>query len=243
MTNVTQDQAMIGLMGPRSRALLSELTSVDLSNEDFRPGTGRSIDVAGAEVLALRMSYVGELGWELYAPNATAGTLYDALVEAGAHHGLVHAGFHAMNSLRLEAGMRHWGHDIADQDTPLEAGLGFTIAWDKPGGFRGRAALAAQRGEPRTKRLVQFRLEDPDRMTYHDEPIHRNGTFVGRTTSSMWSRSQDRCCSMGYVQHSDAITAGWLDEGTWEITVAGTRVPASASLRSWYDPANERPKM
>jgi len=243
MTNITQDQAMIGLMGPRSRALLSELTSVDLSNEGFAFGTGQHIEVAGIEVMALRMSYVGELGWELYAPNATAGALYDVLVEVGARHGLVHAGYHAMNSLRLEAGMRHWGHDITDQDTPLEAGLGFTIAWDKPGDFTGRAALQAQRMEPRTRRLLQFRLEDPDRLTYHDEPILRNGSLVGRTTSSMWSASQDRCCSMGYVEHSDAITAGWLADGTWEITVAGTRVPASASIRSWYDPTNERPKM
>ncbi|MFZ0324471.1 MAG: FAD-dependent oxidoreductase [Actinomycetes bacterium] len=243
MTNVTEHQAMIGLMGPGSRALLSELTPADLSNEGFAFGTGQQIEVAGVDVMALRLSYVGELGWELYTPNATAGALYDALVEAGARHGLVHAGYHAMNSLRLEAGMRHWGHDMSDQDTPLEAGLGFTIAWDKPVDFVGRTALQAQRNEPLTKRLLQFRLDDPDAMAYHDEPILRDGVRVGRTTSSMFSTSQDRCCSMGYVEHVDSITAQWLADGSWEITVAGTQVPVSVSIRSWYDPANQRPRI
>ncbi len=243
LTNITEDEAVIGLMGPRSRDLLSQLTSADLSNDGFPFGTGQFIELGGVEVMALRLSYVGELGWELYVPNATAGALYDAIVSAGQPHGLVHAGYHAMNSLRLEAGMRHWGHDITDEDTPLEAGLGFTVAWDKPGPFIGRAALEAQRSAARTKRLLQFRLEDPDLLTYHDEPVLRDGVMVGRTSSSMWSATQDRCCSMGYVKHADPITTDWVADGTWEMVVAGQRIPASASIRSWYDPANERPRM
>ena len=242
MENVTHEQAMLGVMGPNARALLSELTSADLSNDGFPFGTGQQIEVGGAHVLALRMSYVGDLGWELYVADADAVRLYDALVEAGTSHGLVHAGYHAMNSLRLEAGMRHWGHDITDEDTPLEAGLGFAIAWDKEVDFIGRAALEAQRGRPRTKRLIQFRLDDPDLLTYHDEPIYRDGVVVGRTASSMWSATEDRCLSMGYVTHDEAVTKDWLDAGEWEINVAGRRIPAQSSIRSWFDPANERPK-
>ncbi len=242
LTNVTHDQAMIGLMGPKSRAVLSALTDADLSNAGFEFGAGRSIKLGGVDVFALRMSYVGDLGWELYIANADAVGVYDALTEQGRPHGLVHAGYHAMNSLRLEAGMRHWGHDVTDEDTPLEAGLGFTVAWDKPVDFNGRSALEAQRGRPRTKRLVQLRIEDPDLLTYHDEPLYRDGAVVGRISSSMWSATQDRCCAMGYVQHHEAVTKDWLDSGSWETNIAGRRVPVSTSIRSWFDPDNQRPK-
>jgi 4-methylaminobutanoate oxidase (formaldehyde-forming) len=148
-----------------------------------------------------------------------------------------------MNSLRLEAGYRHWGDDITDEDTPLEAGLGFAIGWDKPGGFRGRDSLLAQRDQPRTKRLTQFRLEDPDRLLYHDEPIYRDGELVGRTSSGAWSYSEDRCLAMGYVDHEGGVTTEYLDKGVFEIEVAGTRIPATASIRSFYDPKNQRVKM
>ena len=186
VTDVTGDFGMFGVMGPNSRALLSELTSASLSNADFPFGTAQDVEVAGHNVRAMRMTYVGELGWELYVAWDEAASLFDALVSAGEAHGLKLAGYHAMNTLRLEAGYRHWGHDISGEDTPLEAGLGFAVAWDKPS-FKGRDALVAQRGEPRTKRLVQFRLEDPDRLIYHDEPIYRDGHLVGRTSSGMWS--------------------------------------------------------
>ena len=242
LTNITHDQAMIGLMGPNSRAVLSAVTDADLSNAGFEFGTGRSIKLAGVDVFALRMSYVGDLGWELYIPNADAVGVYDALIEEGRLHGLVHAGYHAMNSLRLEAGMRHWGHDITDEDTPLEAGLGFTICWDKPVDFNGRHALEAQREQPRTKRLVQLRIEDPDLLTYHDEPLYRDEVVVGRISSSMWSATQNRCCAMGYVEHHEAVTKDWLDSGSWETNIAGRRVPVSTSIRSWFDPTNQRPK-
>ena len=242
LTNITHDQAMIGLMGPNSRAVLSAVTDADLSNAGFEFGTGRSIKLAGVDVFALRMSYVGDLGWELYIANADAVGVYDALIEEGRLHGLVHAGYHAMNSLRLEAGMRHWGHDITDEDTPLEAGLGFTIAWDKPVDFNGRSALEKQREQPRTKRLIQLRIEDPDLLTYHDEPLYRDGVVVGRISSSMWSATQNRCCAMGYVEHHEAVTKDWLDSGSWETNIAGRRVPVSTSIRSWFDPNNQRPK-
>jgi 4-methylaminobutanoate oxidase (formaldehyde-forming) len=144
-----------------------------------------------------------------------------------------------MNTLRLEAGYRHWGHDITAMDTPIEAGLGFAVAWDKPS-FRGREALVAQRDTSRTKRLIQFRLEDPDRLLYHDEPIFRDGVLVGRTSSGMWSYVEDRCLAMGYLNNVDGVTRDWIEAGTFEIEVANERIPATASLRSFYDPANTR---
>lgn len=239
--DVTDRFAVLGVMGPRSRELLAKLTSSALTNDGSPFGSARRIEVAGVDTLALRMSYVGELGWELYVPVGDATTLYDAIVTEGAGYGLRHAGFHAMNSLRLEAGYRHWGDDLSDQDTPLEAGLGFAVAFDKPGGFIGRDALVAQRDQPRTKRLVQFRLDDPERLLYHDEPILRDGQPVGRTSSAMWSYTQQRALAMGYVSSPHGVDAGYLDEGTWEIEVATERIPATASLRSFYDPGSQRP--
>jgi glycine cleavage system T protein len=242
IADITDEIAVLGVMGPHSRELLSKLTSSDLSNAGFPFGTARQLDLAGVDVLALRMTYVGELGWELYVPVAQATTVYDAIIAEGGDRGLRHAGFHAMDSLRLEAGYRHWGHDLTDQDTPLEAGLGFAVSHDKPGGFIGRDALARQRQDARTRRLVQFRLEDPDRLLYHDEPIYRDGELVGRTSSGAWSYTQDRALAMGYVACVEGVDAAYVAEGSWEIEVACERVPASASLRSFYDPASQRPR-
>ncbi|MCP5031250.1 MAG: FAD-dependent oxidoreductase [Actinomycetia bacterium] len=245
IADVTDSQAMLSVMGPRSRAVLETLTDSPLTNEAFPYGTGKRLTVAGVETLALRMTYVGELGWELYAANDDAVALYDALIRAGEPHGLTLAGYHAMNTLRLEAGYRHWGHDITDQDTPIEAGLGFTIAWDCATDFKGKAALEAQRSQPRTKRLIQFRLEDPDLLLYHDEPIRRNGELVGRTSSAMWSYVEDRCLAMGYLvnPNNGGVTAQWLDAGSFEIEVAGQAIPATTSIRSFYDPTNERVRL
>jgi glycine cleavage system T protein len=242
ITDVTNDLAMFGVMGPKSRDLLGELTPADLSNEAFPFATAADIEVSGHAVRALRLTYVGELGWELYVPWEEAPSLYDAIVEAGDRHGLRHAGYHAMNTLRLEAGYRHWGHDITDQDTPLEAGLGFAVAWDKAS-FIGREALLAQKDLPRTRRLIQFRLEDADRLLYHDEPVYRNGEIVGRTSSGMWSYVEDRCLAMGYLSHPEGVTKDWLDAGSFEIEVATERIPAMTSIRSFYDPKSRRVQM
>ena len=231
---------VLGVMGPGSRALLSELTSADLSRQAAPFGSARRIEVAGIDTLALRISYVGELGWELYVDAADALALHDAIVATGASHGLRHAGFHAMNSLRLETGSRHWGDDLGDHDTPLEAGLSFAVAFDKPDGFFGREALERQRGQPLTKRLVQLRLEEPDRLLYHDEPILRDGELVGRTTSAMWSTFEQRSLAMGYVSAQVAVDAAFLDTASWQVEVAGTPIQASVALRSFYDPTSAR---
>jgi 4-methylaminobutanoate oxidase (formaldehyde-forming) len=247
ITDVTEEMATFGVMGPNSRALLRELAAAPLDNAAFPFGAAQTIEIAGHEVLALRMTYVGELGWELYVPWSEAVDVYDAIVAGGKPHGLRHAGYHAMNTLRTEAGYRSWGHDLTDEDTPLEAGLGFAVAWDKPS-FVGREALLAQREQPRSKRLIQFRLEDPELLLVHDEPIFRDGELVGRTSSGMWSYVEDRCLAMGYVVRVDegtavGVTKDWLDEGPFEIEVATRRVPATPSIRSFYDPRNERVKV
>ena len=245
IADITEHWAMIGLMGPKARFVLAPLTDASLSNTDFPFGTSRRVDLAGIDVLALRMSYVGELGWELYLPNEHAGDLFDALVTSGEPHGLAMAGYHAMNTLRLESGYRHWGHDITDEDTPIEAGLGFTIGWDKPNPWNGRTALENQRERPRNKRLVQFRLEHPELLCYHDDPILRNGEPVGSTTSSMWSYVENRCLAMGYLRRpgDEGVIQEWLDAGTFEINVGGELIPATPSIRSFYDPRNQRVRL
>ena len=257
IADVTDEWAVLGLMGPHSRDLLSRVTDAALDNESFGFGAAQHIEVAASAgsiaVLAVRMSYVGELGWELYVPNAEAVAVYEALRDAAAAADgldLAHAGYHAMNTLRLECGYRHWGHDISDEDTPLEAGLGFAIAWDKQRDFIGRAALESQRHEPRTRRLIQFRIEDPDLLAYHDEPIRRDGELVGRVTSAMWSYTEDRCLAMGYVTHPSAadpepqaVTKSWLEASSFDIEIAGRRIAATPSIRSFYDPTNQRVRL
>ena len=243
ISDITDDWSVLGVMGPNSRGLLQSLTKIDLSDEAFTFGTMKSVVIADVTCRALRMSYVGELGWELYVPVGQTEAVYSAVTEGGEPHGLRHAGFHAMNSLRLEAGYRHWGHDISDEDTPLEAGLGFAVAWDKPGGFVGREALLSQRDAPKSKRLIQFRIEDAELISYHDDPIFRDDIYVGRTTGGMWSHVEDRCLTMAYVGNSEGVTQRWLDDGEWEIEIGTRRRPVTPSIRSFYDPRNQRVRM
>ena len=169
-------------MGPRSRDLLARLTEADLSAAGFPYLTSREVWLASAPVRASRVTYVGELGWELYVPAEFAAGVYDALVEAGQDLGLAHAGYHAMDSLRIEKAYRSWGHDIGSEDTPLQAGLGFAVRLDKAAPFIGREALLALRDRPLSRRLLVFTLEDPEPLLYHDEPIWRDGALVGSIT-------------------------------------------------------------
>ena len=242
LTDVTSAYVILGAMGPNSRALLSQLTNADLSNEAFPFGTTQEIEFAHAYVRATRMTYVGELGWELYIPTEYAMHVYDALVEAGEAFGLTHCGYHALNSLRMEKGYRHWGHDMSDEDTPLEAGLGFAVQLDKEE-LNGRNILLKQKEEGVKKRLVLFALEDENALLYHNEPIWRDGEMVGYITSGMFGHTLGCTIGMGYVNHSERITADWIKAGSYEIEVATERVPARVSLRPFYDPKSERIKM
>jgi 4-methylaminobutanoate oxidase (formaldehyde-forming) len=241
LTDVTSAEAVVGIMGPRSRDLLSALTDADLSTPAFPFGTARQIDLGMAFVRAARITYVGELGWELYIPTEFAAHVYDTIVAAGEEFGLRHAGYHALNSLRMEKAYRHWGHDMSDEETLLEAGLGFTAVWDKPGGFIGREALLGQRETGVHQRLVVLTLEDPEPLMYHNEPVWRDGRLVGRTTSAMFGHTIGRSIALGYVRSDDGpVTSEWLKAGSYEIEIATERYAAAASFRAPYDPKNER---
>jgi len=166
--------------------------------------------------------------------------VFEEIMESGNNFGICLAGYHAMNSLRLESGYRHWGHDITAVDTPLEAGLSFAVAWDKPHAFVGKDSLVNQRDEIRTKKLLQFRIEDQEILSYHDDPIFRDGKIVGTTTGGMWSYTQDRCLTMGYAHNDDGVNKSWIDSGAWEIEVATRRLKVTPSIKSFYDPNKEK---
>ena len=238
--DVTDDFSVIGVMGPQARDTLQPVVSADLSNKNFPFGNFKKIELAGIECLALRMSYVGELGWEIYVPITSSLNVFDEIMRSGTDYGICLAGYHAMNSLRLESGYRHWGHDITAADNPLEAGLGFAVAWDKPCGFIGRDALIAQRDEERVKRLIQFRIEDQEIFSYHDDPFFRDGELVGTTTGGMWSYTEDKCLTMGYVNNKDGVSKSWIESGNWEIEIATHRLDVTPSIKSFYDPNKEK---
>ncbi len=243
ITDVTSGMSVLSLMGPRSRELLSCVTSADLSNEAFPFLSSREIELGMAFGRASRITYVGELGWELYVSTDMVQHVYDEIVVAGQDFDLTHCGYLSLNSLRIEKAYRHFGHDIADEDTPLEAGLGFALSWDKPGGFIGKDALSEKRGKIPNRRLVQFAFDDPEPLIYHEEPIFKNAELVGRITSGMYGYTLGSCIGLGYVHCDDGVSADFVSSGGFEIEVAGQRYPVSASLRPMYDPKSERPKM
>jgi heterotetrameric sarcosine oxidase gamma subunit len=241
VVDVSNAHAVLAVMGPRSRELLAAVTDADLSNAGFPFGTSREIDLGMAFVRASRITYVGELGWELYIPTDVATHVYDTIVTAGEAVGLRHAGYHALNSLRIEKAYRHWGHDMTDEDSLLEAGLGFTAAWDKPGGFVGRDALLRGREAGVGRRIAVFVVEDPEPLLLHNEPIWRDGLLVGRIASGMFGHTVGRSVGLGYVRRDDGpVTADWIGAGAWELEIADERFPARASLRAPYDPEGLR---
>ena len=242
--DVTNSQAVLGVMGPNSRALLQPLSDTDLGNEAFPFGASREITIGNVRLRATRISYMGELGWELYVPSEFATGLFDTLLAHGEPHGLKLGGMHAMDSLRIEKAYRHWGHDITDEDTPLEAGLGFAVAFDKNADFVGRDALLKQKAEKKlAKRLLQFALEDPEPLLYHNEPIYRDGALVGHTSSAAYGHHLGRAIAMGYVHHEGGVDADYVGAGKWEIDVGLRRFAAKASLRPLYDPTSARMKV
>jgi 4-methylaminobutanoate oxidase (formaldehyde-forming) len=228
-------------MGPHSRELLATLTDADLSTAAWPFATSQIIDLGYARVRASRITYVGELGYELYIPTEFAQSVFDLIVSAGAPFDLRLAGYHALNSLRMEKAYRHWGHDLCDEDTPLEAGLEFAVAWNKPGGFVGLEPLARQREAGVRRRLVTVALERTDRLLYHNEPIWRNGELVGKISSGMFGHTLGTALGLGYLANGGApVSAEWIGAGHYEVEVAAERVPARVSLRPFYDPASER---
>ena len=236
LTDQTEAWATLGLMGPRARDVLSRVTDADLSNAAFPYGAVREMTVAGVAVRAIRVSYAGELGWELYVPSGDAPEVWDALM---AGDDLTPAGYYALDSLRIEKGYRAWGRELTPHDTPLEAGLGFTVRLDKPG-FIGRDALIAQRARGVSRRLLLFALDDPDVVAWGDEPIYRNDELVGTLTSAAHGHTLGRAVAMGYVRCTPGSPAETVQDGRYEIDIAGTRVAARVSLRAWHDPMGAR---
>ena len=238
LTNVTSSMGVLSIMGPRSRDLLQSLTPADMSHTGFPFATSREIELGYAMVRASRITFVGELGWELYVPTEFMQHVYDHIIEAGGAVGLVHAGYHALNSLRLEKAYRHWSHDITDEDSPLEAGLGFVVKFDKPGGFIGREALLAQQEQGIARHLVQLKLNDPEPLIYHNEPIWRGGEIVGHITSAAFGHTLGGAVGLGYVSAEPGAPADAVLGATYAVEVACERYAAEVSLRPLYDPDN-----
>lgn len=247
VSDVTGGYAQINLQGPLSRELLAKVTSTDVSDAAFPFRAARRIDIGCATLLATRITYVGELGYELFVPAESALHVYDALVVAGAPLGLRHAGLKALGSLRMEKGYRDYGHDLDNLDTLHEAGLGFTADWSKPGGFVGREAALAQKGARLRRRLVQVLLSDGNPLMFHGEIVYRNGQVVGDVRAASYGHTLGGAVGLSMVEigegdETDGIDAKWINSGTWEVDVAGKRYQARASLRPLYDPKNERIK-
>lgn len=243
VTDLTSGLAVLSVMGPRSRELLAGLVDVDLDNERFPFGTSRVVDLGYARARANRITYVGELGWELYIPTEFAAGVFDTIEDAGGPIGLRLCGYHALDSLRMEKGYRSWGHDVSTDETPLEAGLGFAVAWDKPGGFIGREALLTHRESGPAQRLMQFRLPDDSPLLYHNEPIWSDGRIVGRVTSGAYGHTIGAPLGLGYVSTEHGrLDAPALLTREYEVEVACERIPAKASIRPLYDPSSSRVK-
>ena len=244
ITDVTSAYTLLSVQGPESRNLLSWVTLADLSNDAFPYYTAQEVDLHHARGMAARMSFVGELGWELFVPTEFALGVYDRIIEVGSDVGLVHAGMETLESARTEAKRLDYGLDMENSDSPLEAGLGFAVDFDKPDGFVGRDALLAQwENRPYNSRLVQFLLADPEALLYGEEPIVRDGKTVGYIRSGAYGHTLGGPMGLGYVEHEEGVTVDFIKSGKFEIQVAGERFPAKASLRSMYDPKNLRVRM
>ncbi|HEY5946787.1 MAG TPA: FAD-dependent oxidoreductase [Kofleriaceae bacterium] len=245
VADMTSAYAQLNVQGPRSRELMQLVTSADMSNEAFPFRAAREIDIGYARVLCIRITYLGELGYELYIPAEQALHVYDRLTEAGAKVGLVHAGLKTLASCRMEKGYRDMGHDIDNTDTVLEAGLGFAVDLKKPGGFLGKDAVVAQKAAgPLPKRLLQILVEDPDAMMFHAEIVRRNGKVVSYIRAASYGHTLGGAVGLAMVEAPDdgPIDQKWIDAGTWEVEIANTRYPAVASLRPLYDPENKKVK-
>ncbi len=238
LVDVTNAYSVIGVMGPKSRSLLGRVADTDLSNSAFPFLTAQIISVGMATARAVRITYVGELGWELHVPMDQAALVYETLMAAGQDLSVRNAGHYAINSLRLEKGYRAWGAELSPDDSPLEAGLGFAIDWSKP--FLGREALRKQQQGGLRRCLVVFVLEDPEPMLWGSEPIYRNSEPVGYTTSGAYGHSVGGAVAMGYVTNAQAVDRDFILSGRYEIGIAGRHYPAKAWLRPPYDPHRKR---
>jgi 4-methylaminobutanoate oxidase (formaldehyde-forming) len=238
ITDVTAAESVLCVMGPRARELMQRVSPNDFSNEAHPFATAREIEIGMGLARAHRVTYVGELGWELYVSTDQAAHVFETLELAGADVGLKLCGLHTLDSCRIEKAFRHFGHDITDEDHVLEAGLGFAVKPGK-GEFIGREAVLTKRDEGLSRRLVQFRLSDPEPLLFHNEAIVRDGEIVGTITSGNYGHHLGGAIGLGYVACQGESEADVL-ASAYEIEIAGTRVRAEASLKPMYDPKAER---
>lgn len=241
ITDMTSAYTLLNIQGPKSRELIQRITTLDVSKDAFPYMTAKEIDLKYASALAMRVTFEGELGFELYVPTEFSAHVYDALVDVGQDLGLRHAGFQALNSCRIEKAYREYGYDMDNQDTPLEAGLGSFVKFDKPGGFIGRDALLRHKeAGPLKYRLVQFLLDDPKPLLYGNEIIYRDGVIVGYLQTGAYGFTLGGAIGMGFVENEEGATPEFINSGKYEIDIAGVRYPAKASLKPMYDPEGTR---
>ena len=235
LLDITSSKAVLSLMGPNARRVLEKLTSYDLSHENFPFGSVCEIGIAGAPVLASRLTYVGELGWELHIPSEYAVNVYEALMAAGADLGIQNAGYRAIESCRLEKGYRAWGADIGPDHTSIEAGLGFAVKLNSNIDFKGRQALSAQKEKGVKKRMACFTIDDLSVTLLGRETIYRNGQRVGWLTSAGFGYTVNKSIGYGYIRNSDGVDAAYMKAGEYELEVATKRVKAMLHMGALYD--------
>jgi 4-methylaminobutanoate oxidase (formaldehyde-forming) len=243
VTDMTSAYAQVNVQGPRSRALLQSVTDTDLSNEAFPFRQAKEIAIGFGRVLCVRVTYVGELGYELYIPTEQAVHVYDILAEAGKVFDLTHAGLKALNSLRLEKGYRDYGHDMDNTDDPYEAGLGFTVRLDKQENFIGKEACIAKKAAgPLKRRLAQVLVKDPEPLLYHAEVIFRNGKPAGYVRSGSYGHTLGGAVGLFMIEADEPVYQAYVKNSTWDIDIAGKMFPAAVSLTPLYDPKKKKIK-
>ena len=242
LLDVTSCNSVLALMGPRSRQVLAKLTTDDIGDREFVFGQARRLSIAGAPVLALRVTYVGELGWELHVPTEFAATVYDALMVAGAEFGIANAGYRAIETLRLEKGYRAWGSDIGPDHTPLEAGLGWAVKLKGRKPFLGRESLERQRVAPLRKSLCTLTVDDPEIVLIGRETIYRDNERVGWLSSGGFGHTIGKAIGLGYVRRAEGVDRDYLLAGDYSLEVATERVPCRLHLAPLYDPSMARVK-
>jgi glycine cleavage system aminomethyltransferase T len=241
VTDVTSGTTLMSVQGPASRELIGRLTDADLGNEPFPYMTARNIHVGYAPVLAIRVTYVGELGFELHVPAEYAAGVYDDLAAAGRDLGFAPVGLSAMSGLRLEKGYRDFGVDIDNTDNPLEAGLSFAVAWDKPGAFIGRDALLRARAEgPPRHRVVGLLAEDPAVDLFGNEPVRRDGEWVGYVRAAAYGHTVGGAVGLAQVACADGVTGEWLKGGEFRVQTGAGDVPVQLQIAPFYDPQRLR---
>ena len=239
ITDVTAGYALLTVQGPASRELLSRVSPDDLSEKAFPYLTARYVEIGYSRLLALHVTYVGECGYELYVPSDQAVSVWETMEGAGVDLGLRPVGLSAMNSLRLEKGYRDFAVDIENTDTPVTAGLAFAVAWDKPTEFRGKSALIAQRAD-KTSRIVSILVDDPDPLLWGAEPVHRDGVWIGYVLAGAYGHTLGGSVGLATIEWAPGVTADWLAEGGFTVSIAGRTYPATLSIRPFYDPDRTR---